>query len=212
MRGLHPFAHGETGRAAGGVSDLVCLADYVLVEADGAKRLPLKAHAEHEPVIPACAGRTVCMVGVDGLGAPVSQTCHRPQRFAQLAGVTAVRAQDVSHALGLLSGEGVVPVLVDPACACVKDVAPDAVVDAVLAKRNLGTSMDMAPIVVGVGPGFTAGVDCHAVVEIVRGHTLGRTHYEGSALSNTAVPGLVGGFAGGVLEAILHVGGTFSAR
>ena len=120
---------------------------------------------------------------VDGLGAPVSQTCRRPQRFAQLAGVS-----------------------VDDA------VTPEAVVDAVLAKRNLGTSMDMAPIVVGVGPGFTAGVDCHAVVETVRGHTLGRTHYEGSALSNTAVPGLVGGFAGAVLEAILHVGGTFSAR
>ena len=62
--------------------------DYVLVEADGAKKLPLKAHAEHEPVIPACAGRTVCVVGVDGLGAPVSQTCHRPQIFAQLAGVS----------------------------------------------------------------------------------------------------------------------------
>ena len=58
---------------------------------------------------------------------------------AQVEGVTAVRARDVSHALELLSGEGVVPVLVDPACACVKDVAPDAVVDAVLAKRNLGT-------------------------------------------------------------------------
>ena len=64
------------------------LADYVLVEADGAKKLPLKAHAEHEPVIPACAGRTVCVVGVDGLGAPVSQTCHRPQIFAQLVGVS----------------------------------------------------------------------------------------------------------------------------
>ena len=83
---------------------------------------------------------------------------------AQVEGVTAVRARDASHALDLLSGEGVIPVLVDPACACVKDVAPDAVVDAVLAKRNLGTTMDMAPIVVGVGPGFTAGVDCHAVV------------------------------------------------
>ena len=65
-----------------------------------------------------------------------------------------------------------------------------------LAKRNLGTTMDMAPIVVGVGPGFTAGVDCHAVVETMRGHTLGRAYYEGSALPNTAVPGLVGGFAG----------------
>ena len=68
--------------------------------------------------------------------------------------------------------------------------------DAILAKRNLGTTMDMAPIVVGVGPGFTAGVDCHAVVETMRGHTLGRAYYEGSALPNTAVPGLVGGFAG----------------
>ena len=73
---------------------------------------------------------------------------------------------------------------------------PDVVVDAILAKRNLGTSMDMASVVVGVGPGFTAGKDCHAVVETMRGHTLGRTYYEGSALPNTAVPGLVGGFAG----------------
>ena len=70
--------------------------------------------------------------------------------------------------------------------ACRASVA-DAVVDAVLAKRNLGTTMDMAPIVVGVGPGFTAGVDCHAVVETMRGHTLGRAYYEGSALPNTAV-------------------------
>ena len=69
-------------------ADLVRLADYVLVEADGAKKLPLKAHAEHEPVIPACAGRRVCVVGVDGIGVPISQTCHRPQRFAQLADVS----------------------------------------------------------------------------------------------------------------------------
>ena len=104
--GLHPFAHGETGRAAGGVSDLVCLADYVLVEADGAKRLPLKAHAEHESVIPACAGRTVCMVGVDGLGAPVSQTCHRPQRFAQLAGVSVDDAVTPEAVAAVLCAEG----------------------------------------------------------------------------------------------------------
>ena len=67
--------HVPTGKLAeprAAFSDLVRLADYVLVEADGAKKLPLKAHAEHEPVIPACAGRTVCVVGADGLGAPVS--------------------------------------------------------------------------------------------------------------------------------------------
>ena len=68
--------------------------------------------------------------------------------------------------------------------------------DAILAKRNLGTKIDDAPIVVGVGPGFTAGEDCHAVVETMRGHTLGRVIYSGSALPNTNIPGLIGGFAG----------------
>lgn len=66
-------------------SDLAGIADYVLVEADGAKKLPLKAHAEHEPVIPACANRVAYVVGIDGVGAPISQTCHRPELYAQLA-------------------------------------------------------------------------------------------------------------------------------
>ena len=73
-------------------SDLEEIADYVLVEADGAKMLPLKAHAEHEPVIPECAKRTVCVVGIDGVGKPISQACHRPERFAQLAGASTADA------------------------------------------------------------------------------------------------------------------------
>ena len=68
--------------------------------------------------------------------------------------------------------------------------------DAILAKRNLGTKITDAPVVIGVGPGFTAGVDCHAVVETMRGHTLGRVIHEGSAIPNTGIPGLIGGFAG----------------
>jgi len=64
------------------------LADYVLVEADGARRLPLKAHAPHEPVIPPNAQRVVLVVGADGFGRPVSQVCHRPERWAELAGVS----------------------------------------------------------------------------------------------------------------------------
>ena len=77
------------------------------------------------------------------------------------------------------------------------DLRPDALVDAILAKRNLGTrKWTMAPIVVGIGPGFTAGEDCHAVVETMRGHTLGRVIYRGSALPNTNIPGLIGGYAG----------------
>ena len=80
--------------------------------------------------------------------------------------------------------DGIIPVLVDPAAACVPALGPGAVVDAILAKRNLGTTRDMAPVVVGVGPGFTAGADCHAAVETMRGHTLGRVIYQGSPLEN----------------------------
>lgn len=109
-------------------------------------------------------------------------------------GVTARRA--VPEEVPALLAAGIIPVLVDPEGACIPGLRPDAVVDAILAKRNLGTSMDMAPIVVAAGPGFTAGVDCHAAVETMRGHYLGRVIYEGSPLPNTNIPGLIGGYAG----------------
>ncbi|MDO4846048.1 MAG: selenium-dependent molybdenum cofactor biosynthesis protein YqeB, partial [Oscillospiraceae bacterium] len=110
-------------------------------------------------------------------------------------GVTAKRAESAEDAKRLLR-EGFVPVLADPELTCRSSLRPDAVVDAILAKRNLGTRIDFAPVVVALGPGFTAGKDCHAVVETMRGHDLGRAIYEGSALPNTAVPGRIGGFAG----------------
>jgi xanthine dehydrogenase accessory factor len=91
---------------------------------------------------------------------------------------------------------GVVPVLVDPQAAVVERLRPEAVVDAIMAKRNLGTHPMDAPIVVALGPGFTAGRDCHAVVETNRGHDLGRVILEGSAEPNTGVPGTVGGESG----------------
>ena len=131
-------------------------------------------------------------------------------------GLRAVRAEDAAQARKLL-GEGVIPVLADPACRCREELAPDALVDAILAKRNLGTRRSDAPIVVGVGPGFTAGEDCHAVVETMRGHTLGRVIYSGSAIANTNIPGLIGGFAGervlrapcaGVFTAVHRIGDT----
>jgi xanthine dehydrogenase accessory factor len=89
------------------------------------------------------------------------------------------------------------------------------VVDAILAKRNLGTKLTDAPCVIGVGPGFTVGVDCHAAVETMRGHTLGRVITEGSPLPNTNIPGLIGGFTGervlrapadGIFRQILQIG------
>ncbi len=89
-----------------------------------------------------------------------------------------------------------IAVLADPEAKCIPELKPDVVVDAILAKRNLGTKMTDAPCVIGVGPGFTAKVDCHACVETMRGHTLGRMITDGSPLPNTNIPGLIGGFAG----------------
>lgn len=95
------------------------------------------------------------------------------------------------------------------------ELAPDVLVDAILAKKNLGTTRGMAPVVIGVGPGFTAPVDVDAAVETMRGHYLGRVYYKGSPIANTAIPGLIGGYAGervlrapadGVFTRILDIG------
>ena len=114
---------------------------------------------------------------------------------AMVEQITARRAADSREALALLE-QGMIPVLADPEGACISELRPDAVVDAILAKENLGTHITDAPVVIGVGPGFTVGVDCHAVVETMRGHYLGRALYGGSAMPNTGIPGLIGGFAG----------------
>jgi xanthine dehydrogenase accessory factor len=87
--------------------------------------------------------------------------------------------------------EGVIPVVVDATGRTLAMVKPQVVVDAILAKRNLGTQLRDAPLVIGLGPGFTAGVDVHAVVETNRGHYLGRVLWSGSAQPDTKVPGLV---------------------
>ena len=105
------------------------------------------------------------------------------------------RLSDISQVEDILNRQEI-PVLADPACACRGILRPDVLVDAILAKRNLGTAMTDAPTVIGVGPGFTAGEDCHAVVETMRGHYLGRVIYHGSAIPNTNIPGLIGGYAG----------------
>lgn len=87
--------------------------------------------------------------------------------------ISARKAETPEEAL-TLAQSGVVAVLADPAGACIPTLRPGAVVDAILAKKNLGTALTDAPVVIGVGPGFTVGTDCHAAVETMRGHTLGR--------------------------------------
>lgn len=109
--------------------------------------------------------------------------------------ISARKAETPEEAL-TLAQSGVVAVLADPAGACIPTLRPGAVVDAILAKKNLGTALTDAPVVIGVGPGFTVGTDCHAAVETMRGHTLGRALYTGSPLPNTGIPGLIGGRSG----------------
>ena len=97
--------------------------------------------------------------------------------------------------------EGKLTVLVDPEGASIPMLEPLAVVDAILAKRNLGTHRAMAPITVALGPGFVAGQDVDAVVETKRGHDLGRVLWEGSAAANTGIPGIIGGYG---RERVIH--------
>lgn len=111
---------------------------------------------------------------------------------AAVEGVTARLARTSAEA-GALAEAGAVAVLVDPAARCVAELKPDALVDAILAKRNTGTRITDAPAVVAAGPGFAAGVDCHAVVETKRGHNLGRVIWRGSAAPDTGVPGVIAG-------------------
>ena len=89
--------------------------------------------------------------------------------------------------------QGKIPVLIDPEGYCIERLSPAILVDAILAKRNLGTKIDRAPLVIGLGPGFTAGKDVDVVIETKRGHSLGRVYYQGQAAPDTGVPGEVGG-------------------
>jgi xanthine dehydrogenase accessory factor len=89
-----------------------------------------------------------------------------------------------------------IPVLVDPDSSQTRGfLKPDVIVDAILAKRNLGTKSDDAPLVIGLGPGFTAGRDVHAVIETNRGHHLGRVILKGKAEPDTGIPGEIGGYS-----------------
>lgn len=136
------------------------------------------------------------------------------EKSAVVEGHTAVLVQDETEAKAALE-KGLIAVLVDPAGKIREKMQFDVVVDAIMAKENLGTTMEDARCVIALGPGFTAGVDCHAVVETKRGDTLGRPIYQGSAIPNTGVPGMIGGYAierlikasaDGVMKPIAQIG------
>ncbi len=129
-------------------------------------------------------------------------------------GITAQRVEDRAAIANALD-DGVIPVIVDPEGTIVGEIEPFAVVDAIMAKKNTGTHMEDAPLVIGLGPGFEAGGDVHAVIETKRGHTLGRVIWEGSAIPNTGIPGEVKGFGAervirapgpGIFKGTLYIG------
>lgn len=106
-----------------------------------------------------------------------------------------------SSAIEAVLEAGEVPLLIDPKGESIALLKPDVVVDAIIAKKNLGTTINMAPLVIGVGPGFTSGQDVHLVIESMRGHNLARIITDGMAQPNTGVPGNIAGFTS---ERVIH--------
>lgn len=119
---------------------------------------------------------------------------------AVVEGVKAVRLDTLSQ-MDQVIRDGNVPLIVDPEGKTIRELKPVVVVDAILAKKNLGTTRGMAPLTVGLGPGFTAGSDVDVVIETMRGHNLGRIIRGGSALPNTGIPGNIGGYTA---ERVMH--------
>ncbi|MEN6617192.1 MAG: selenium-dependent molybdenum cofactor biosynthesis protein YqeB [Syntrophorhabdus sp.] len=113
---------------------------------------------------------------------------------ATVEGITARRVAAIADIAATWEA-GEIPVMIDPEWTSIKALSPDAIVDAVMAKRNLGTQKSEAGFVIGVGPGFTAPRDVHAVIESNRGHDLGRVIYDGCAEPYTGVPGEIKGLA-----------------
>lgn len=137
----------------------------------------------------------------------------------QVEDVTGIRCDSMEVVEDVLN-DGNIAVIVDENADIIRKIKPDVVVDAILAKRNLGTAITDGPVVIGVGPGFTAGVDCHCVVETKRGHYLGRCIWEGGAIPNTGIPGLIGGYglerlirasADGVFQGAVQIGDQVTA-
>ena len=114
--------------------------------------------------------------------------------------VTCYLAQTLEQAVAYLQDKKLT-MLIDPAGMSIKKRAPFAVIDGILAKKNLGTSKAMAPITIALGPGFTAGIDVDAVIETKRGHHLGRVLMNGCAIPNTGIPGIIGGYG---KERVIH--------
>ena len=143
------------------------------------------------------AGMKIIMTDI-----PEPTVIRRTVSFAQAVydGETTVedtqgkKVENAQEALAVIE-TGKIPVIIDPACNILRELKFDAVVDAILAKKNINTKITDGPIVVALGPGFEAGVDCHAVIETQRGHNLARVLLSGKPAPDTGIPGMIGGYA-----------------
>jgi len=112
----------------------------------------------------------------------------------QVEDIEAVLVAQPGAALALAQ-QGRLPIMIDENGRSLPLLAPQVVVDARMQKNSLDTHMQAAPLVIGLGPGYTVGVDCHAVIETNRGHSLGRVIWQGAAMDDTGTPGVVSGYA-----------------
>ena len=132
----------------------------------------------------------------------------------KVEGIKGFLAKNIQEAR-IIAENGNIAVLIDENGNSLKELKPEVVIDAILAKVNIGTSINDAKIVIALGPGFIAGKNCHSVIETKRGHELGRCIYSGSAIPNTGIPGSIGGYGQerilrapeeGIFEPILKIG------
>ena len=141
------------------------------------------------------AGFSVIILEIDRptvIRLPVSFARAIYEGKAVVEGIEAVLISCWEEAAEIVKSKKI-PVLIDPESCCIDKLSPAVLVDAILTKRNLGTKIDQAPLVIGLGPGFTAGEDVDVVIETMRGHNLGRVYRQGQAAPDTGVPGEVGG-------------------
>ena len=131
--------------------------------------------------------------------------------------IKAVLIKNYEEALNIIANKDYkeIPILIDPNCEILNHIKPTFLIDAIIAKKNLGTNKSMAKYTIALGPGFTAGKDCDIVIETMRGHNLGRMYLEGEAIPNTGIPGNIGGKeaervihanSDGIIENIKNIG------
>ena len=131
--------------------------------------------------------------------------------------IESVLVKSYEEALNIIANQNYkkIPILIDPNCDILKNIKPTFLIDAIIAKKNLGTNKSMAKYTIALGPGFTAGKDCDIVIETMRGHNLGRMYLEGETIPNTGIPGNIGGkeaervihaSSDGIIENVKNIG------